>query len=567
MRILDLKLKQNNAAIYNEQVALLYAALPLSILASLINGSILVYVQRSVIDHAVLIIWLTSLILFITLRGAIYLSYKHSKFWPKSDKRWGNINTLSVILLSAIWGSTSIFLFSAQSVSHQAFLGFVIAGMSAGAISTLSFSRHTVLIFLTCVLLPLASRFIMLDTEFGIAMGSMILLYYFIIVSLSLKNYNNTYQNIELRYCAEEQQKALKQSEEKYYNIFDSAPLGILHYTSEGKITSKNKMFVDLVEMRNDSLLKLNLLTDVQDLDFTNAIRNSLKGRLGQYKGSTIVISSYTDKPIRMYCRATHGANGEISGGVAILEDISEDSRIEQLKNEFISTVSHELRTPLTAIFGSVELLKNAKSQVTESQFDSLIDIVSRNSERLLHLVNDILDIEKISTGKMEFHFEDLDLSEIIKQSVVDNQSYAEKHQVEYVVNEIPEYITVTVDKIRFQQVMANLLSNAAKFSPENSKISVGIIEKNNLVRVYVKDNGPGIPAEFQNKIFEKFTQNDASDTRQSGGTGLGLAISKEIVERMRGQLNFETEQGKGSVFYFELPVVTEHLNKVSSER
>ena len=550
-----MKISRNNEAIFDEQVALLYAAMPLSILASLINGCILVFVERSTIDHGVLTIWLICLISVIVLRGISHLFYKQAIYWPKTDKRWSYVNTTGVILIAIIWGSTSIFLFPSQSVAHQAFLGFIIAGMSAGAISTLSYKKHTVLIFLTCVLPPLATQYFMVDTEFGYAMGSMVVLYYFIIVSLAIKNYKNTHQNIELRYQAEQQQKALQQSEEKYHNIFDSAPLGILHYTFEGKITSKNKMAMDLIEVSDDALMKINLLNDVRDLMFLDAIKNSLKGQIGQYKGSTQAIISSSDKPIRMYCRGTHDVNGEISGGVAILEDITEDSRVEKLKNEFISTVSHELRTPLTAIFGSVELLKNAKSQFTESQFDSLISVVSRNSERLLNLVNDILDIEKIGTGKMEFHFESLDLTDLLRQSIADNQSYADQYGVEYVLFEAPENTLMTVDKNRIQQVIANLLSNAAKFSLKDSQIQVGIIKKDNVVRVYVKDNGPGIPVEFQDKIFEKFTQSDASDTRKSGGTGLGLAISKEIVERMNGQLDFETELGRGSLFYFELPI------------
>jgi len=555
LEFLDLELKHNNAIVFNEQVQLLYAALPFSIVASLINGCILVYVERSTIDQRVLIVWFACLMFATVFRGIAYLFYNHSSFWLKSDKRWSYINTVGVVMTAIVWGSTSVFLFSSQSVAHQAFLGFIIAGMSAGAISTLSYSKHTVLIFLTCVLPPLATRFFMVDTEFGYAMGSMVILYYFLVISLAMKNYGNTFQNIQLRYEAEAQKNALQQSEEKYQNIFNSAPLGILHYTPEGEITSKNNMASDLVEVSDESLMRVNLLSDIKDKEFTAAIRNSLIGQIGQYKGTTKVIFPHSDKPIRMYCRGSYDLTGKISGGVAILEDITEDSRIERLKNEFVSTVSHELRTPLTAIFGSVELLKNAKSQFTQSQYDSLIDVVSRNSDRLLLLVNDILDVEKITTGKMDFRFENLDLSELLKQSISDNQSYAEKYRVEYIVQDCSDQIMVRVDKNRFQQVMANLLSNAAKFSPEESQINIGITRCENVVRIFVKDSGPGIPLEFQSKIFEKFTQSDSSDTRKSGGTGLGLSISKELVERMGGQLNFETELGKGSMFYFELPI------------
>ena len=548
--------KHKSDIIYNEQVQLLYTALPFSIAASLINGGILVYIERSVINHQVLSIWLFCLVLVSVLRSISYIMYKRSYFWPVNSPQWGQLYTYFVILVSLIWGGASLLLFSAESIEHQAFLCFVIAGMSAGAISTLAYIRHTALIFVACVLLPLASQFFLNGTEFGYAMGVMILLYFLLMIIVVNKNYHNTFQNIELRLRAEEQKKALIEGERNYQKIFESAPLGILHYTPQGEITSKNNMALDLMDVNDEYLSQVNLLNRIKDSDFTNAIKASLNGELGQYKGSTKVISLLSDKAIRMYCRGTYDSMGEISGGVAILEDISEESRIDQMKNEFVSTVSHELRTPITAIFGSIELMRNAKSSLGTAQFESLVDNVSRNSERLLHLVNDILDVEKIMAGKMDFHLEVVVLADLLQQSVVDNQSYAEKYKVEFVLHPSTGDINLLVDKNRFQQVMANLLSNAAKFSPANAIVEVGTNVENEMVRVFVKDNGPGIKREFQGKIFEKFTQSDASDTRKVGGTGLGLSISKEIVERMNGHLSYETELGEGSVFYFEFPII-----------
>ncbi|MDH3325413.1 MAG: PAS domain-containing sensor histidine kinase [Gammaproteobacteria bacterium] len=553
------KTKKQNAAILNEQVQLLYAALPFSTIVSLVNASILVYIERSVVPHHILGIWLACLLVTTAYRGMAYLLYKRSKLWSTYDVRWGYINIFGVLMSSVVWGGASIFLFPAQSIEHQAFLGFVIAGMSAGAISTLSYFKHAILIFLTCTLPPLAIQFIIEGNEFGIAMGSMVTIYYFVLYSVAVKNYNNSFQNIKLRFNAEEQQKALKQSEEKYHAIFNSAPLGILHYTPAGEITSQNSMALGLIEVDNESLRQINLLTHIQDEDFLNAIKASLQGEIGQYKGSTEAIFSYSNKPIRMSCRGIHDVSGDISGGVAILEDITEENRVDRLKNEFVSTVSHELRTPLTAIYGSSQLLQNAKESISKDQVDTLLSNISRNSERLLHLVNDILDVEKISTGKMDFHFEKMYISDLLSQSVSDNEAYADKHKVKFVLLEFPESVKLMVDKNRFQQVMANFLSNAAKFSPSGSDVEVGarIIENDsNVIRIFVKDCGPGIPVDFQGKIFEKFTQSDASDTRKVGGTGLGLTISKEIVERMNGQLDFETEPGKGSTFYFDLPII-----------
>ncbi|MDH5258460.1 MAG: ATP-binding protein [Gammaproteobacteria bacterium] len=552
--------KQKNEVLLNEQVHLLYAALPFSIVASLLNGCILVYVERSVISRHVLEIWLVCLIAVMVYRGVSYVMYKRTKFWPVNDVRWSYLNFTGVVLAAIVWGGASVFLFPSSSIEHQAFLGFVIAGMSAGAISTLSYSFLSIIIFLICILSPLAVQFFIEGNEFGFTMGSMIVIYFLVMISVAIKNYKNSCHNIMLRLQAEKQQKALKQSEEKYQTIFNSAPLGIFHYTPEGKITSQNNMALDLIEVDVEFLHRINLLTDIQDQEFVNAIKTSLHGELGQYKGSTKTIFPHSDKPIRMYCRGINDTAGGISGGVAVLEDITEDNRVEKLKNEFVSTVSHELRTPLTAIYGSSELLSNARDQIGEEQFNSLISNISRNSERLIFLVNDILDAEKIATGKMEFVFEQYEVCDLVSQAALDNQSYAEKHNVRFLLEECRQSAAVMVDKNRFLQVMANLLSNAAKFSPDGSDVKVGVSKNNDTIRVFVKDRGPGISPDFQTKIFEKFTQSDASDTRKVGGTGLGLTISKDIVEKMNGNLSFNTEVGEGTTFYFELPLVIQNI-------
>jgi len=550
-----LNLNRKSSLIDQEQTQLLYAGVPFSIVASIFNVSLLVYVERSVISQSVLLTWLIVLFIVTFSRGLSLALYKREKPWPVTDLRWRNVNLFGVLLSALVWGGASISLFSHQSIPHQAFLGFVIAGMSAGAISTLSSSRAALLIFLSCILTPLAIQFFMVGTEFGIVMGSMIVLYYFIIISAGINNYTSWVQNIDLRLTAEEQKKELKASEEKYLSIFKSAPLGILHYSPDGTITSQNDMALNLIEISDSALQQINLRSDINDSEFLTAITQSLEGKLGQYKGSTKVIFSLSDKPIRMYCQGTYDATDNISGGVAILEDITEENRTDQLKNEFVSTVSHELRTPLTAIYGATKLLQSDNVTISKEKIDALIDNISRNSDRLIQLVNDILDMEKISTGKMDFHFEKVELSMLLDQAVTDNQSYAKKYNVTFVLKEFSQNVQLMVDKNRFQQVMANLLSNAAKFSPENSEIQVGGILVNSFVRIYVQDAGPGIAKDFQDKIFEKFTQYDSTDTRKVGGTGLGLSISKEIIEKMNGHLDFDTELNKGSVFYFELPI------------
>lgn len=247
--------------------------------------------------------------------------------------------------------------------------------------------------------------------------------------------------------------------------------------------------------------------------------------------------------------------DGKNLGAVAVIHDITELKKTERLKKEFVSIVSHELRTPLTSIRGSLGLLVSGVMGKFPEKANELLHIANNNCERLLLLINDILDIEKIEAGKMEFKLKNVDLNQLIIESISTNKMYADKFDlsIELVNPEHP--VMVLVDPDRLLQVMANLISNAAKFSPRGDKIKITIKQANDLVRVSIHDHGVGIPDEFQSRIFQKFSQADSSDSRIKGGTGLGLNISKTIIEQLNGTLNFTCNPKKGTTFYFELPI------------
>jgi PAS domain S-box-containing protein len=241
---------------------------------------------------------------------------------------------------------------------------------------------------------------------------------------------------------------------------------------------------------------------------------------------------------------------------VGLIRDISERKRMEQMKVEFVSTVSHELRTPLTSIRGALGLVVGGALGEIALPVHKVLDIAHKNSLLLAHLIDDLLDMEKLLAGKMELDLQLQSLMAVVDQSVESSAAYAERLQVTYCITGRLDQVAVHIDSSRTQQVMANLLSNAAKFSPSPGQVDVRVTQENGYARVSVIDRGPGIPLAFQSRIFQKFSQADSSDTRSKGGTGLGLAISKELIERMGGRIGFDTKPGEGSCFYFELPVV-----------
>jgi PAS domain S-box-containing protein len=245
---------------------------------------------------------------------------------------------------------------------------------------------------------------------------------------------------------------------------------------------------------------------------------------------------------------------------VGIYSDISKQKQMDSMKSEFVSTVSHELRTPLTSIRGSLGLVVGGVSGALPEQAKGLIDIAYKNTVRLLSLINDILDIDKIQSGKMDFNSKPQALMPLIEQVLAGNDGYAEQYQVKFnLLSALPDAM-VNADGDRFMQVMSNLLSNAAKFSHAGGTVDIAVTRQKKYVRIAVIDHGVGISAAFHDRIFDKFTQADSSDTRHKGGTGLGLNISKAIIEMMQGEMGFESAAGVGTTFYCLLPEWRESL-------
>jgi signal transduction histidine kinase len=246
----------------------------------------------------------------------------------------------------------------------------------------------------------------------------------------------------------------------------------------------------------------------------------------------------------------------ETRGLLRALRYASERKRLERLKDEFVSTVSHELRTPLTSIAGSLGLLMGKAAGTMSKPGGRLLEIAYNNSQRLVRLVNDILDIEKLESGRAVFDFKRVEVKSLVEQTAESLRGYAEGQGVKIRIEAMAAADRVRADSDRLAQVITNLLSNAIKFSSPDSEVVATVAQDagRDLVRITVRDRGPGIPSDFKSRIFERFAQADATNARRKGGTGLGLSIAKQIVDRLGGEIGFADAPGGGTIFYVELP-------------
>ncbi len=350
---------------------------------------------------------------------------------------------------------------------------------------------------------------------------------------------------------------ALLESDLKHLTIMEKMIDGLIVFSANGQIESFNPASERLFgyaepEMLGTSVAKLfeNLTQDTSDETEELKLNQDFIGSYNEIKakrhgGELFDVELSISKM-------------QVSGKVfytAIIRDITERKNIDKMKSEFISTVSHELRTPLTSIRGSLGLLSGGVIDLATEKAKSLVDIAYNNCDRLVLLINDILDMEKYASGGMEFDIKTYNLHELVARSIEDNQSYADHYKVKYHLTAESKMLLTKVDQHRFLQIMANLLSNAAKFSYENSQIDIRIFTSNDHHIIEVQDYGEGIPESFKKTIWRKFTQADASTTRKKGGTGLGLAISQSLVEAMNGEIRFKSQLGEGTTFIVSLPI------------
>tara|TARA_R110002124_G_scaffold63350_43_gene173554 strand:- start:19114 stop:22917 length:3804 start_codon:yes stop_codon:yes gene_type:complete len=354
-------------------------------------------------------------------------------------------------------------------------------------------------------------------------------------------------------------ESALRSSEERLRSAIENAPIGMALIDSDGNWINVNEALFAFLGYSPEEFLELKVgdLTHPDDVGLDRElIAKLVSGEISDYQ----LEKRYVHKQGHavwglLSVSADRDEDGGIHYFIAQIQDIQHRKEMDRIKSEFISNVSHELRTPLTSIRGSLGLVMGAMAAEVPEGMMRLLTIAHKNSERLILLINDILDLEKMNSEKLQFRIEPHNLREEIVLAIDTNLSFAAQFDVDIVLDDPGIDVVCDFDSDRLQQVLSNLLSNAAKFSPRGGTVHLGVAIVGKMARVSVTDTGSGIPSSFRSRIFSPFSQADASATRENGGTGLGLHIAKQMMEKMAGSLDYSSVEGVGSTFWIDLPL------------
>ena len=561
-----------------DRVEQLYGQMWVGILATFAIGGVATFeFWNERLRDLVLFWW--GLVLLISAASAVLLwSYRRSSDRAEHAAQWLRWLGIAALAMGANWGFAGAVFFPSHTDEQQVFLAFLLAGMMSGGIPVYAGSWPIFALYAAGIVAPFTYVLATFGNRLFVELALLVPIFYLINVAIAWRLTQVFHSGYRLRHAygrltedysvlnqrlqrqlgeLGEARRQVEVSGRKLALFAERAPIAVFELDPSAVVTQMNHAAELLFGYAASELAGGSIKRLVRPEFHAEFDREWEKLLASRQPIEGITVRNPRRDGIDLVCEWTVtplvNAEGGLISVIAQGRDITARLEAERMKKEFTSTLSHELRTPLTSIIGSLQLINSGVLGDAPKDIGELTAVAERNGQRLLDLINDILDIEKIESGKLTLVSQALRLDELVREAIVLNRAFAERFKVRFEASgELPPW-EVHADHKRLLQVMTNLLSNAAKFSPEGGVVEITVEERGERLRIGVHDRGPGIPEAFRAKIFGRFTQADSTATRQKAGTGLGLAICKRLIELMHGRIGFEDRRGGGSTFWFEL--------------
>jgi len=561
-----------------DRVAQLYRQMPIAIVATFVAGGIATYELTGRFLTDLVKIWWAIVVVFTVAASALLLAYRRSGDKVGTAHQWLRWLAITALGNGASWGLAGGVFFRSLTDEQQVFLAFLFAGMASVGVPVYAASWPIFALYAAGILAPFFYILATYGNRLFIEIALLVPLFYAINVAIAYRltqvfdsgyRLRHAYGRLTEDYSVLNQRlqgqlvelgearRQVEASGRKLTLFAERSPIVVLELTADGTVTQVNHAAEILFGYAADELAGASVKRLVRPEYHADFDRQWAEMVATRQPATGLKIRTPRRDGIDLVCEWTVtplvNAEGSLIAVIAQGRDITAQLEADRMKKEFTSTLSHELRTPLTSIIGSLQLVNSGVLGDVDKEVLDLTQVAERNGQRLLDLINDILDIEKIESGKLTLSPESIHIDELVRESMVLNKGFGDRFKVRFEFAGGSGW-AVNADRKRMLQVMTNLLSNAAKFSPEGGAVEVTIGETGPNLKVAVHDRGPGIPENFRHRIFGRFTQADSATTRQKGGTGLGLAICKRLIEMMDGRIGFDDRAGGGTTFWFELP-------------
>lgn len=557
-----------------KQTKLLYGALNISLIATLINSCVLIVVLWPVVARELLIGWAVLIWTLSAVRWFVALKYHQQTLDQQALPRWHQYFATGVYAAGIVWGFAAVWLYPLQGIGYQVFLTFVLGGMAAGSLTSLSYDRKLATIFLFLLMVPLVIRVLFSQEQLNIAMGLMLGYFCLMFVLTSNRIGKNIEQNILYELDIQLRHKQIKQSEHRNEVLLQTASDAFFLHDLKGRFIDVNEQACKSTGYSREELLQMSV-SDIEkgaDEQLLMEMWPTLKaaGKLEleclhrRKDGTTFPVEVHIG-PVEI---------DEHSYVSALVRDITvhkealesynqaklEAQRLNLAKSRFLSHISHELRTPLNAILGFAQLLQLNEKDLNELQKMNVNEI-HKAGGYLLEMINELLDLSRIESGKLELDNQAFPMTEVIAECLNLVRSQADSFQVKIIERLTDAECIIWADPVRTKQVILNLLSNGVKYNSHPGELTLEcIMVEQKWLRVKISDTGEGIAEQDLLRLFNPFERLDNRPNIE--GTGIGLVITKLLIEAMGGEIGVNSHKGQGSVFWLDFVLCKEAVEE-----